>query len=180
MRRLTVFLASSLGDDPLFAQVAAETGRELAARGIGLVYGGGRSGLMGVLADACLAAGGEVDGVIPRSMVEREWAHTGCTRLHVVESMHERKQLMADLGDAFLALPGGLGTLEEIFEAWTWHQLGFVDDPIGFLDVGGFWSPLLTAIDGIRAQGLIRSGDLDVVVEQEIGAAIDALAARVA
>ncbi|HEY2792559.1 MAG TPA: TIGR00730 family Rossman fold protein, partial [Micromonosporaceae bacterium] len=134
MRRLAVFIASSDGSDPAYAALAADVGAELVRRGIGLVYGGGRRGLMGVLADSALKAGGEVVGVMPRGMVNREWAHEGVTELVICDSMHERKAIMAERADAFAALPGGLGTLEEIFEVWSWRQLGFHAKPVGFLD----------------------------------------------
>ncbi|MFI2413676.1 TIGR00730 family Rossman fold protein [Streptomyces sp. NPDC018947] len=161
MRRLAVFLASSDGHDPAHAELAAGVGAELARRGIGLVYGGGRRGLMGVLADGALRAGGEVVGVIPRSMVEREWAHEGVTELVVCDSMHERKAMMAEYADAFVALPGGLGTLEEIFEVWSWRQLGFHAKPVGFLDAGGFWTPLLGALRGLADAGFLPASTLD-------------------
>ncbi|MFF0739663.1 TIGR00730 family Rossman fold protein [Streptomyces sp. NPDC004111] len=161
MRRLAVFLASSAGHDPAHAELAAHVGAELAGRGIGLVYGGGRRGLMGVLADSALAAGGEVIGVMPRSMVEREWAHERVTRLLLCDSMHERKALMAEHANAFVALPGGLGTLEELFEVWSWRQLGFHTKPVGFLDAGGFWTPLLGALRGIADSGFLPAASLD-------------------
>ena len=161
MHRLAVFLSSSNGHDPAYAALAASVGTELAQQGIGLVYGGGRRGLMGVLADSALKAGGEVIGVMPRSMVEREWAHEGLTELLLCDSMHERKALMAERADAFVALPGGLGTLEEIFEVWSWRQLGFHAKPIGFLDAGGFWTPLLGALRGISDSGFLPASTLD-------------------
>ncbi|MCF3962630.1 TIGR00730 family Rossman fold protein [Streptomyces fuscigenes] len=161
MRRIAVFLASSDGHDPAHAALAADVGAELARRGIGLVYGGGRRGLMGVIADSVLAAGGEVVGVMPRSMVEREWAHEGVTELVMCDSMHERKAIMADRSDAFIALPGGLGTLEEIFEAWSWRQLGFHGKPVGLLDAGGFWTPLLDALRGLVDAGFLPAPTLD-------------------
>jgi uncharacterized protein (TIGR00730 family) len=161
MRRLAVFLASSNGHDPAHAALAASVGTELAQRGIGLVYGGGRRGLMGVVADSALKAGGEVIGVMPRSMVEREWAHEGVTELLLCDSMHERKALMAERADAFVALPGGLGTLEEVFEVWSGRQLGFHAKPVGFLDAGGFWTPLLGALRGIADSGFLPASTLD-------------------
>ncbi|MCX4538153.1 TIGR00730 family Rossman fold protein [Streptomyces sp. NBC_01669] len=161
MRRLAVFLASSDGKDPAYAELAASVGAELARRGIGVVYGGGRRGLMGVVADAALKAGGEVIGVMPRSMVEREWAHEEVTELHICDSMHERKAMMADFADAFVALPGGLGTLEEIFEVWSWRQLGFHAKPVGLLDAGGFWTPLVDALRGIADFGFLPAATLD-------------------
>ena len=132
-----------------------------------LVYGGGHSGLMGIMADAALAAGARVIGVIPKALVEKEWAHTGCTELHIVENMHERKRIMAEHADAFLALPGGIGTLEEFFEVWTWRQLGYHNKPVGLLNMGGFYDSLLTFLNSAVSSGfmnewqmeLIRSGD---------------------
>ncbi|WP_182898931.1 TIGR00730 family Rossman fold protein [Microbispora sp. H10830] len=180
MKRIAIFTGSSPGADSGYAEVAADVGRELARRGIGVVYGGGRAGLMGAVADGARQAGGEVIGVIPREMVDREWAHHGITELHVCETMHERKAMMAEKADAFLALPGGLGTLEEIFEVWTWRQLGFHRKPVGFLNANGFWSPLLRALDAIVAGGFLSVVALeDIVVEQELPAALEALSHRI-
>lgn len=153
-----------MGGDERLRDVAYAVGRELGERRIRLVYGAGGLGLMGVLADGALAAGGEVIGVIPRAMLQREWGREDLTELHVCDTMHQRKAIMADNADAFLALPGGLGTLEEIFEVWTWRQIGFHAKPVGFLDVDGFWTPLLGALAGIRDAGLIRPSDLDQLV----------------
>ncbi|WP_037569038.1 LOG family protein [Phaeacidiphilus oryzae] len=179
MRRLAVFLASSDGHDPAHAELTAAVGEELARRGIGIVYGGGRRGLMGVLADAALRAGGEVIGVIPRSMAEREWAHEGVAELLLCDSMHERKALMADRADAFVALPGGLGTLEEIFEVWSWRQLGFHAKPVGFLDTGGFWAPMLGALRGIVDAGFLPAPTLDdLAVAPDLPGLLDALEER--
>ncbi|MFE8940854.1 TIGR00730 family Rossman fold protein [Streptomyces sp. NPDC007872] len=179
MRRLAVFLASSDGHDPAYAGLAAAVGTDLARRGIGLVYGGGRTGLMGVVADAALKAGGEVIGVIPRSMIEREWAHEGVTELVVCDTMHERKAIMADRADAFAALPGGLGTLEEIFEVWSWRQLGFHAKPVGLLDAGGFWTPLLDALRGISATGFLAASTLDdLAVAPDLPGLLEALEQR--
>ena len=140
--RICVFCGSSFGNNEVYGNAAREMGRTLAAHKIGLIYGGGRVGLMGVLADAALNAGGAVIGVIPRSLVEREIQHTSLTELHTVATMHERKTRMAELADAFIALPGGAGTLEEIFEQWTWAQLGIHRKPCGFLNTNGFFDPL--------------------------------------
>jgi uncharacterized protein (TIGR00730 family) len=153
--RLAVFTGSATGHDPLYAESAGQFAAGLAARSVGIVYGGGRVGLMGVVADLALAAGGEVIGVIPESLQSAEVGHTGLTRLHVVGSMHERKQLMADLADGFVALPGGVGTLEEIFEAWTWLQLGIHAKPVAFLNINGFWDPLLAGLDGMVRAGFV-------------------------
>ena len=147
LRRLCVFCGASPGRDPAHAALAREVGAALAGRGIGVVYGGGRVGLMGALADGALAAGGEVIGVIPRGLVERELAHEGVTDLRVVESLHERKALMASLSDGFVALPGGLGTLEELAEAMSWAQLDLHDKPCGVLDPTGYFEPLLNFLD---------------------------------
>ncbi|MGH7790590.1 MAG: TIGR00730 family Rossman fold protein [Candidatus Binatia bacterium] len=151
MQRICVFCGSSPGADPAYAAQADRLGRLLASEGIGLVYGGANVGLMGRLADSALAGGGEVIGVIPQSLVEFEVAHAGLADLRVVASMHERKALMADLADAFIALPGGLGTLDELFEILTWAQLGLHQKPIGVLDVGGYFAPLLALLE--RAVG---------------------------
>ncbi len=156
MRRLCIFCGSSMGQDPVYAEAAQQMGHALARRGLALVYGGGHIGLMGVLADAVLAEGGEVLGVIPRSMVERELAHRGLTELHVVETMHQRKALMADLADGFAALPGGFGTADEFFEILTWAQLGLHAKPIGLLNTRGFFDPLLAWLDHCVREGFVR------------------------
>jgi hypothetical protein len=155
--RLCVYCGSQRGARPAYAALAAELGRALAARGIGMVYGGSNVGTMGVLADAVLAAGGEAIGVIPGSMVDREIAHSGLTKLHVVRTMHERKQLMAELSDAFLALPGGLGTLDELFEALTWAYLGLHAKPIALLDHDDYWRGLLAFLDHAMQEGFVRA-----------------------
>lgn len=147
LQRVCVFCGSSTGSDPAYAAAAVSLGEELARRRLTLVYGGGAVGLMGVVADAVLGAGGQVIGVIPGFLQRREIVHARVTDLRVVESMHERKALMADLADAFIALPGGIGTLEETFEAMTWTQLGLQDKPIALLDVAGFWEPALELLD---------------------------------
>jgi uncharacterized protein (TIGR00730 family) len=156
MQSVCVYCGSSPGADPAFAVAAGFVGRLLAQSGRTLVYGGGRAGLMGTVADAALAAGGRVVGVIPQALVDKEVAHRGLSDLQVVGSMHERKALMADLADGFLALPGGLGTLEEFFEAWTWGQLGLHTKPYGLLDVGGFVGPLLGFLDRLVEQRFVR------------------------
>jgi uncharacterized protein (TIGR00730 family) len=156
IERLCVFCGSSPGRDPGFLGAARAFGALLAREGIALVYGGGHVGLMGILADAALAAGGRVVGVIPRALWDREVGHRGLTELRVVDTMHERKATMAALADAFVALPGGLGTLEEIFEVWTWGQLGIHAKPCGFLDVNGYYAPLLAFLDQAVDRGLVR------------------------
>jgi len=153
--RICVFCGSSTGRSPAFVQVAGELGRTLAERGIGLVYGGAHVGLMGVVADAALAAGGEVVGVIPRGLVDRELAHPALTRLSIVETLHERKAEMAALADAFIALPGGLGTLEELTEVLSWAQLDLHEKPIGLLDVAGYFGPFEAFLDHAVAEGFV-------------------------
>ena len=159
LQALCVFCGSSLGRRAEYREAAEELGGLLARRGISLVYGGGNVGLMGVIADACLAAGGRVVGVMPRSMVDREIAHLGLTELHVVESMHERKALMADLSDAFIALPGGIGTFEEFFEVLTWSKLGFQRKACGLLNIGGYYDHLLAMADHAVAEGFLGIAD---------------------
>ena len=140
---LCVYCGSRPGANPAYAQVARSVGEWIGRHGGQLVYGGGHNGLMGLLADATLAAGGRVVGIIPKALVEREWAHKGCSELHVVDTMHERKRMMAERADAFLALPGGIGTFEEFFEVWTWRQLGYHDKPVGLLNVDGYYDGLM-------------------------------------
>lgn len=140
---LCVYCGSRPGADPAFAEAATQVGQWIGLHGGQLVYGGGHNGLMGILADACLAAGGRVVGVIPQTMVEREWAHTGCHELIVVGTMHERKRIMLERADAFIALPGGIGTFEEFFETWTWRHLGFHNKPVGLLNTSGYYDDLL-------------------------------------
>ena len=164
--RICVFCASSSGNHPAFAQAARALGRLLAERHIGLVYGGGNVGLMGMIADAVLEAGGEVHGVIPRALVDRELAHTG-TQLHVVESMHARKQLMHELCDGFITLPGGFGTLDELFETLTWAQLGMHEKPVGLYDVAGYFAPLLSFLDGAVMRGLLRREHRNLLIADD-------------
>lgn len=178
--RLALFCASRPAADARLEQTAYDTGAWLAHNRIGVVYGGGGGGLMGALASGAMDCGGEVIGVIPQSMIDREWGRHDITTLHVVDTMHQRKAMMADLADAFLALPGGLGTLEEIFEVWTWRTLGYHDKPVGFLDTGGFWRPLLDSLCAMHKAGFIGAPTLqDLVVEPTIGAAVRALEARI-
>lgn len=153
--RISVFCGSSAGPES-FQRVAAELGTEMARRGVGLVYGGGDVGLMGAVADAVLAGGGEVIGVIPRSLVEAEVAHGGLTELIVVNTMHERKARMSELSGGCITLPGGFGTLDETFEMLTWNQLGYTAKPVVFLDVDRFWDSLFDQIDRMQALGLLR------------------------
>ena len=156
MKRLCVFCGSSVGINGAYADAAEAMGALLAKRGIGLVYGGGHVGLMGVIAEAALKGGGEVIGVIPRALFEREIGHSGVTDLRIVDSMHTRKAMMADLADAFVAMPGGVGTFEELFEAITWTQLGLHRKACGLLNVAGFYSPLAAFIDQAVSEGFIK------------------------
>ncbi len=163
LRRVCVFCGSSTGDLPAYREATEQLAREMVARGIGLVFGGGRVGLMGRLADAVLAGGGHVIGVIPDALLAREIAHLGLPDLRVVRSMHERKAMMADLADAFVALPGGFGTFEELCEAITWTQLGLHRKRCGILNVGGFYDPLLALFAGAARAGFIREANRDIV-----------------
>ena len=156
MKSVCVYCGSSIGARPVYAQHAAALGTRLASEGLGLVYGGGNVGLMAVVADAALAAGGEVIGVIPEQLVGWEVAHQGLTRLEIVATMHERKARMFDLSDAFVALPGGFGTLDEMFEMLTWRQLGLGDKPCAFLDVDGYFAPLMAMLDRMLEEGFLR------------------------
>jgi uncharacterized protein (TIGR00730 family) len=176
VRRVCVFCGGSTGRRPAYVEAARGFAQTAVRRGLGIVYGGGRVGLMGALADATLAAGGEVVGVMPRDLVEREIAHSGLTELHVVDSLHERKALMAELSDAFVALPGGFGTLDELAEQLTWSQLGLHAKPVGLLDVEGFWRPLVALARHMTDEGYVRETDLrSVVVGDEPDALLDAL-----
>ncbi len=167
MRRLCVFCGSSPGADPAYAEAARGLGRLLAEREIELVYGGGNVGLMGVLADSVLAAGGSAIGVIPRSLEAREVAHRGLTELRIVGSMHERKALMAELADGFIMLPGGIGTLEEFFEVWTWAALGLHGKPCGLLNIRGFYTPLVAFLDRLVGQRFLQPAHRAMVVIEE-------------
>lgn len=176
-KRLCVFCGSSRGTNPVYAKTAKQAGVELARRGIALVYGGGNLGLMGVLADAVLAAGGHVTGVIPESLMAREAGHRGLPDLRVVKTMHERKALMAELSDGFIALPGGFGTFEEFFEIITWAQLGLHSKPCGLLDVSGFYDPLLRLIDHAIEERFIKPKQRDLIaIESEFGVLLDRMA----
>lgn len=159
--RVAVYTGSSPGTSPIYREAATQVGRFLGASGVGVVYGGGHVGLMGTVADAALTAGGEAIGVIPQALVNAELAHPGLTALEVVPDMHVRKMRMADLADAFVALPGGPGTLEEFFEAWTWLQLGFHRKPVALYDVDGFWRPQLAMLDGMVEAGFLQAGFRD-------------------
>jgi uncharacterized protein (TIGR00730 family) len=165
LRRVCVYCGSSLGTQPAYEAAAIALAAELAARGLGLVYGGSHVGLMGVVADTALAAGGEVVGVIPEALMAQEIAHTGLRDLIVVRSMHERKARMSELADAFIALPGGFGTLEEFAEAVTWTQLGIHLKPCGLLDVEGYWQPLLNWMDRAVAEGFLKAANRALVID---------------
>lgn len=164
MKNLCVFCGSQFGNRPEYEVAARLLGLELAGRGIRLIYGGGRVGLMGVVADAVMAAGGEVVGVIPEFLMQKEIGHVGLTELYVVDSMHSRKAKMAELADGFVALPGGFGTFEEFFEVLTWAQLGMHNKPVGLLDVADFYLPMVAFLRHSAAQGFIRNDHLSLIV----------------
>ncbi len=164
MKRICVFCGSALGARPAYQQAAQRLGELLAERGVGLVFGGGCIGLMGAIADAALAKGGEVIGVIPESLVRREVGHRGVTKLHVVETMHQRKALMADLSDAFIALPGGYGTLEEFCEIVTWSQLGIQQKPCGLLNIERYWDGLLAVLEHAVDEGFVLPENAQLVL----------------
>jgi uncharacterized protein (TIGR00730 family) len=172
MNRVCVFCGSSTGARAEYTQAAAETGELIARRGLGLVYGGGHVGLMGVAADAALRAGGAVLGVITQALRDREVAHTGLTELHVVRTMHERKALMAALSDAFLVLPGGIGTLEEFFEVWTWGQLGEHAKPVGLVNADGYYDGLIGFLDTMRAEGFLKPKHREMLIVGDSPAAV--------
>ncbi|QHE76619.1 TIGR00730 family Rossman fold protein [Hydrogenophaga sp. PBL-H3] len=184
---LCVYCGSRPGANSAFADSARAVGQWIGDHGGQLVYGGGRNGLMGIVADATMAAGGQVVGIIPKALVEREWAHHGCTELHVVDNMHERKRLMADKADAFLALPGGIGTFEEFFEVWAWRQLGYHDKPVGLLNVAGYYDGLMaflrTGLDqqfmsGVQMKLIRVDGDAHRLLPELVQAAGLSPAAR--
>ena len=167
-----VFCGSRPGDDAAYARSARDVGRWIGEHGGQLVYGGGRAGLMGTVAEATLEAGGRVVGVIPKALLEKEWALLECDELHVVDTMHERKHMMAERADAFLALPGGIGTFEEFFEVWTWRQLGYHDKPIGLLNVQGYYDRLLDFIGHTVAQQFMGEWQMDLI---RVGTSSDTL-----
>jgi uncharacterized protein (TIGR00730 family) len=176
VKRLAVYCGSSSGADPAFAETARAVGGEMARRGIGLVYGGGHRGLMGVIADAVIENGGETYGVIPQALVDLEVAHTGLTELHTVTSMHERKAKMTELTDAFVALPGGIGTFDELFEAWTWNALGYHAKPFALLNVAGFWDGLIGFLDHATMSGFMSPARrAQLLVGTDISEVIDRL-----
>jgi uncharacterized protein (TIGR00730 family) len=158
-----VYCGSRPGAHTGFADVARQTGQWIGAHGGQLVYGGGNNGLMGMVADATLAAGGRVVGVIPKALVEKEWAKLDCTELHVVDTMHDRKRMMAERADAFLALPGGIGTFEELFEVWTWRQLGYHDKPVGLLNTNGYYDELLAFLKSSVRHGFMSDWQMGLL-----------------
>jgi uncharacterized protein (TIGR00730 family) len=158
---ICVFCGSSIGNDPVFGEAARELGYLIAKNSHNLVYGGGNVGLMGIVADSVLNNGGEVTGIIPKFLMDREVGHSGITRLEVVQSMHQRKQRMADLSNAFVAMPGGWGTLEELAEILTWRQLGLINNPIILLNINNFFGPLITQLNGMHEAGFVRKEYLD-------------------
>jgi uncharacterized protein (TIGR00730 family) len=177
MKAITVFCGSSAGVRPEYGAAADELGHTLAELGLTLVYGGASVGLMGRVADAALAHGGRVVGIIPEALASKELAHRGLTELHVVQSMHARKQMMAERADAFVALPGGVGTLEELFEVWTWAQLGHHDKPCALLDVAGYYERLAEFLDHTAAEGFVRPAHREMlIVETDAHRLLDRLA----
>jgi uncharacterized protein (TIGR00730 family) len=177
VERICVFCGASSGARAAYIEAARDFGAACARRGLGVVYGGGRVGLMGAVADGALAGGGEVVGVIPQELVDRELAHRGLSELHVVASLHERKALMAELAGGFAALPGGFGTLDELMEQLTWSQLGLHVKPVGLLDVEGYWRPLIALARHATEEGFVREADLGAIaVAEEPDALIDRLA----
>ena len=158
-----VYCGARPGDEPLFAETARQVGQWIGAHGGQLVYGGGSNGLMGIVADATLAAGGRVVGIIPQALVDKEWAHPHCTELHVVDTMHERKRMMAERADAFIALPGGIGTFEEFFEVWTWRQLGYHNKPVGLLNLNGYYDGLLTFLRSVVKHQFMGEWQMDLI-----------------
>ena len=165
-RSVCVYCGASPGHDPLYAEAARALGREMAQQKLALVYGGGHVGLMGIIADAVLEAGGEVTGVIPKALMDTEVGHNRLTRLLVVKDMHERKALMAEHASGFIAMPGGLGTLEELFEAMTWAQLGFHEKPVGLLNVNGFYDPLIAFLSQLEQEGFLRAEHRHLLINE--------------
>jgi uncharacterized protein (TIGR00730 family) len=177
LKRLAVYCGSATPTDPIYIETARAVGRGLAERGIGVVYGGGRLGLMGAVADSALAAGGEVIGVIPEALVGSEVAHRGCTQLHVVPGMHERKRLFTDLSDGFVTIPGGVGTMDELWEAISWAQLGYHAKPVGLLNAAGFFDQLVAFNAHMIAVGFIRPAHAGIMI---VDSALDGLLAKMA
>jgi uncharacterized protein (TIGR00730 family) len=173
---LCVYCGSRAGARPAYTAVAQQLGASVGRRGWGLVYGGGRVGLMGTVADAALSAGAHVAGVIPESLMRWEVGHTGLSELKVVQTMHERKQAMAERADAFVALPGGIGTFEELFEVWTWRHLGYLQQPIGLLDIDGYYEPLLAFLRHTASEGFVNEAQMSMLIARtEVESLLDAL-----
>ena len=180
MNRLAVYCGSATPADPRYIALAADVGRTLAQQGIGVVYGGGRLGLMGAVADAALAAGGEVIGVIPEALVMGEVAHRGCTELHVVAGMHERKRAFTDLSDGFVTLPGGTGTMDELWEAMSWAQIGYHAKPVGLLNAFGFYDGLVAFVAQMAEVGFLRPQHRDIlIVEDQLAVLLDRMRTHV-
>ena len=178
MKRLAIYCGSATPSDPVYIENARDVGRTLAERGIGVVYGGGRLGLMGAIADSALAAGGEVIGVIPQALVDAEVAHRGCTELHVVETMHQRKQAFTDLSDGFVTLPGGTGTMDELWEAMSWAQIGYHAKPVGLLNVAGYYDGLIAFVRTMGDVGFLRAQHRELlIVDDTLDALLDRMAA---
>ena len=177
MKRLAIYCGSATPADPLYLEAARDVGRTLAERGIGVVYGGGRLGLMGAVADAALSAGGEVIGIIPQALVDAEVAHRDLTELHVVPGMHERKKAFTDLADGFVTIPGGTGTMDELWEALSWAQLGYHADPVGLLNTAGYYDPLIQFWDRMGEVGFLRPQHRDLLI---VADTLDVLLERMA
>jgi uncharacterized protein (TIGR00730 family) len=177
VKRLAIYCGSATPADTVYIEAARGVGTELARRGIGVVYGGGRLGLMGAVADAALDAGGEVIGIIPQALVDAEVAHRGCTELRIVSGMHERKALFTELSDGFITLPGGVGTMDELWEAVSWSQLGYHEKPVGLLNVGGFYDALIAFNDHMKAVGFIRPQHAGILLADT---SLDGLLAKMA
>ena len=177
MKRLAIYCGSATPADPVYIECARDVGHTLAERGIGVVYGGGRLGLMGAVADAALAAGGEVIGIIPQALVDAEVAHRGCTELHVVETMHQRKQAFTDLSDGFVNLPGGTGTMDELWEALSWAQIGYHAKPVGLLNVAGYYDHLIAFYRHMAEVGFLRAQHRDILI---VDTTLDGLLAQMA
>jgi uncharacterized protein (TIGR00730 family) len=172
MKSLCVYCGSSLGNDPAYVKAARDLAGAMVADNIALVYGGGKVGLMGAIADEVLRLGGEATGVIPKALLDKEVGHAGLTRLHIVKDMHERKAMMAELSDGFIAMPGGIGTLEELFEVFTWSRLGFHDKPIGLLNVSGFYDGLIAFLRHTVTQGFLQAEHASLLVHESDGKAL--------
>jgi uncharacterized protein (TIGR00730 family) len=178
LQRLAVYCGANAGKNPAYAETTILLGKTMAARGVDLVYGGGRLGLMGIIADTVLAEGGQVHGVIPEMLKDLEVAHKGVTELHIVRNMHERKAKMTDLTDAFVALPGGVGTMDELFEAWSWNALGYHNKPFAILNIAGYWDSLIAFLDTMADQGFVSAERRKhLIVSDDIDDCLDRLAA---